>query len=83
MWIYEKRLQFPVKISRPNPALAKLIITQYGGRDGFNYKKGQVTPQLSQRGNHLPVRLLDYNVFTIAYTIKGLSRIFRRFPCHR
>ena len=38
MWIYEKKLQFPVKISRPNPSLAKDIITQYGGPDGFNYK---------------------------------------------
>lgn len=34
MWTYEKKLQYPVKISRPNPALAKLIITQYGGPDG-------------------------------------------------
>ena len=34
MWIYEKRLQHPVKISRPNPALAKVIITQFGGPDG-------------------------------------------------
>ena len=31
MWIYEKKLQYPVKIKNPNPALAKLIISQYGG----------------------------------------------------
>jgi len=31
MWVYEKRLQYPVKITNPNPALAKLIIAQYGG----------------------------------------------------
>ena len=31
MWIYEKRLQDPVKIASPNPALAKLIASQYGG----------------------------------------------------
>ena len=31
MWVYEKRLQYPVKIKNPNPALAKIIITQYGG----------------------------------------------------
>lgn len=31
MFLYEKRLQYPVKITRSNPALAKLIITQYGG----------------------------------------------------
>lgn len=34
MWEYEKKLQYPVNIKNPNPALAKLIITQYGGPDG-------------------------------------------------
>ena len=34
MWIYEKKLEYPVKIKNPNPRLAKLIITQYGGADG-------------------------------------------------
>ena len=34
MWIYEKKLQYPVRIKNPNPALAKLIISQYGGPDG-------------------------------------------------
>ncbi len=39
MWIYEKKLQYPVKIKTPNPALAKLIITQLGGPDVIGYKK--------------------------------------------
>lgn len=34
MWIYEKTLQYPVKIRKPDPAMAKLIITQLGGPDG-------------------------------------------------
>ncbi len=34
MWSYNKKLQYPVKIARPNPALAKVIITQFGGPDG-------------------------------------------------
>ncbi len=34
MWIYEKKLQYPVKIKRPNPAAAKFIISQLGGPDG-------------------------------------------------
>lgn len=34
MWIYEKRLQFPVKIKTPNPATARIIISQLGGPDG-------------------------------------------------
>lgn len=34
MWIYEKKLEYPVKIVNPNPRMAKYIITQYGGPDG-------------------------------------------------
>ena len=34
MWVYEKKLQFPVNIKKTDPALAKLIMTQLGGPDG-------------------------------------------------
>ena len=34
MWNYEKRLQFPIKITEPNAKLAQFIISQYGGPDG-------------------------------------------------
>ena len=34
MWIYEKKLQFPVKIKNPNPKMAQIIISQLGGPDG-------------------------------------------------
>ncbi|HEX2924592.1 MAG TPA: manganese catalase family protein [Chloroflexota bacterium] len=34
MWLYEKKLEVPVRVSGPNPRLAKDIITQYGGPDG-------------------------------------------------
>lgn len=34
MWIYEKKLQYPVKVKQTNPKLANIIITQYGGPDG-------------------------------------------------
>lgn len=34
MWNYERRLQFPVKISQPNADIAQVIITQFGGPDG-------------------------------------------------
>ena len=34
MWTYEKKLQYPVNIKNPNPAMAKFIITQFGGPDG-------------------------------------------------
>lgn len=34
MWVYEKKLQYPVKVSTCNPTLAKYLIEQYGGADG-------------------------------------------------
>ena len=34
MWIYEKKLQFPVKIKTPNPRTASVIVSQLGGPDG-------------------------------------------------
>ena len=34
MWTYEKRLQYPVKISQPNAKAAQIIISQFGGPDG-------------------------------------------------
>lgn len=34
MWTYEKRLEYPVNIKNPNPAMAKFIISQVGGPDG-------------------------------------------------
>lgn len=34
MWQYQKKLQYPINIKKPNPKLANIIITQYGGPDG-------------------------------------------------
>ena len=34
MFVYDKKLQYPVKIDRPNPKLATVIISQFGGPDG-------------------------------------------------
>ena len=46
MWIYEKKLEYPVNIKNPNPALAKFIISQVGGPDG---ELGASQRYLSQR----------------------------------
>ena len=46
MFVYEKKLQYPVKIRNTNPALAKFIISQYGGPDG---ELGASLRYLSQR----------------------------------
>ncbi len=46
MFVYEKRLQYPVRIKNTNPALAKFIVSQYGGPDG---ELGASLRYLSQR----------------------------------
>lgn len=46
MFVYEKKLQYPVRIKNTNPALAKFIISQYGGPDG---ELGASMRYLSQR----------------------------------
>jgi len=37
MWVYEKKLEYPVNITQSNPKLAKIIVAQYGGRYSINY----------------------------------------------
>ena len=34
MWVYERKLQFPVKIKNPDPKMASVIVSQLGGPDG-------------------------------------------------
>lgn len=46
MWIYEKKLEYPIKIKRPNPAMAKIIISQLGGPHG---ELGAAMRYLNQR----------------------------------
>lgn len=46
MFVYEKKLQYPVNIKTPNPKLAKAIMSQFGGADG---ELGAALRYLSQR----------------------------------
>ena len=46
MWMYERKLMYPVKIKNPNPRLAQIVISQYGGPDG---ELGASLRYLSQR----------------------------------
>ena len=48
MFVYDKKLQYPVKIDKPNPRLAAIIISQYGGPDG---ELGASLRYLSQRSS--------------------------------
>ena len=46
MFKYDKFLQFPIRIKKPNPKLANIVITQYGGPNG---ELGASLRYLSQR----------------------------------
>ena len=46
MWYYDKKTQYPIKITKPDPRMATLIITQYGGPNG---ELGASLRYLSQR----------------------------------
>ena len=59
MWYYEKRLQFPVKITKTCPKTAQLIISQYGGPDGelsasLRYLSQRYTMPLKTVGGETP-----------------------------
>lgn len=53
MWMFDKKLEYPIKIKKPDPRMAKLIITQYGGPDGelaaslryLSQRFSMITPQ--------------------------------------
>lgn len=64
MWNYEKRLQYPVKISQPNPKMAQVIISQFGGPDG---ELAASMRYLSQRYT------MPYNEVTATLTDIGIS----------
>ena len=46
MFVYEKKLQYPIRVKNTNPHLASIIISQYGGPDG---ELGASLRYLSQR----------------------------------
>ena len=66
MWVYEKKLEYPVRIKRTNPRLAKIIIAQYGGPDG---ELGAALRYLSQRFTMVtPQAIATLNDVGISYT---------------
>ena len=79
MWIYEKKLQYPVRIKNPNPALAKLIISQYGGPHG---ELGASLRYLSQRYSmpypELRAILTDIGISVSEMPLLGFKTPLRR-----
>lgn len=70
MWIYQRNLEYPVKIKNPNPALAKIIISQVGGPDG---EMGASTRYLQQRYS-MPDRRVAGVLTDIGFSVSELFR---------
>lgn len=63
MWIYEKRLQFPVNIKETNAKLAQDIISQYGGPDGeLSASMRYLSQRYSMTDNKVKAALTDIGI---------------------
>lgn len=72
MFIYDKKLQYPVKIDHPDPKLAAIIITQYGGP---YINKLQFSRPDAKSGRVFSVQfVVDHGSYT------GIIRVVLRFP---
>ena len=76
MFIYDKKLQYPVKIDKPNPRLASIIISQYGGPDG---ELGASLRYLSQRYSmpfdELKGLLTDIGIYAQLCNLPGQEKL--------
>lgn len=71
MWIYEKKLEFPIKIKKSDARLAKIMIEQYGGGDGelgaalryLSQKFTMVTPQAKATLNDIGTEELAHRCY--------------------
>lgn len=85
MWIYEKKLEFPVKITKPDARLAKIMVEQYGGADGelgaslryLSQKFSMVTPEAQATLNDIATEEMAHleMMGTIVHQLtQGLSK---------
>jgi len=81
MWMYDKKLEYPVKITKPDAKMAKLIITQYGGPDGelaaslryLSQKFSMITPQAKAILNDIGTEELAH-LEMVGTMVRQLSR---------
>jgi len=94
MWIYEKKLQFPVKITEPDGRMAKIILSQFGGPDGelaasiryLSQKFTMVTPEAKATLNDIATEEYVYyfyhrkTILSCSYKKGFLSEAFLFSP---
>ena len=67
MWVYEKRLQYPVNITQTNAKLAQVIISQFGGPDGELAASQRYLSQRYTMPDGMTKGLLNWNRGTCPY----------------
>lgn len=68
MWSYEKRLQYPVNIKKPNAKYAQIIISQYGGPDGeMGASMRYLSQKFSMKNNRVAGLLNDIGTEELAH----------------
>lgn len=72
MWTYDRTLEYPVNITRPNAKLAKVIISQFGGPDG---ELGASMRYLSQRYSNNNKQVCGI-LTDIGISVRKLRKIF-------
>ena len=73
MWNYEKRLQYPINITTPNPRLAQIIMSQYGGPDGEMSASLRYLSQRFTAPNRICMGVLNDIHFSAFYLVKIFS----------
>lgn len=75
MWNYEKRLEYPVNITRCNPQAAQIIISQYGGPDGeIGASMRYLSQRYAMKDRTVIGTLTDIGVSVLKLHILDLSR---------
>ncbi len=82
MWIYEKKLEFPINIKKPDGRLSKIMIEAYGGGDGesgavLRYLSQMVTPEARATLNDIATEELAHMEMTstmVSQLMQGLSK---------
>ena len=77
MWIYEKRLEYPISITRPDVRMAKLLMAQYGGPDselgaGLRY----LTQRYSMPDDRVRATLTDIGTEVVSFDTPAFSTLY-------
>lgn len=80
MWVYEKRLQFPINIKETNAKLAQDIISQYGGPDGeMSASMRYLSQRYSMPDKKVKAALTDIGTEAPEMFLSGANAFFDAF----